>query len=460
MRSALDSDLLVLQVAVLIWLVGWAVRSVVRIANGDTRTVLVVQVIFFLFCGGPLILDFVVGPPEYSYHWGFIISQYDRGTNLVYFGYLAVIPVLLELFGGRRPVGAMAMPITLELRPRARVLIWGLLLLLPAALLLAPRPEMFLTYASAIRDPTAQGSVFYYLVMAVVATLAVIAAVLILAARGTRPIERALAAPLLALALWTHGKRSSVALAALLLLYLLWMRGTLRGARFIGVALAVLLGLGLFSYVYQTEVREVRVEDTDMRSRQASTFYVNLRIDYGRDGVIKQAIYGELNPDRLSILQYRGQSLLFDSLFFVPRRLWPGKPYPYAVYVTATMMRAPLRDYSWGITTSIFDEVLANFSWVGIVIAPLILGRICAIGDRRRSPFVAILTVTVASLLVVLHAAAFLPMILLWILLVWRTRPVALARPAPVLALGGPTAARGRDRVATMVPAARRSVPR
>lgn len=161
-----------------------------------------------------------------------------------------------------------------------------------------------------------------------------------------------------------------------------------------------------------------------MRSRQASTFYVNSRIDYGRDSVIKQAIFAELNPDRLRILEYRGQSLVFYSLFFVPRSLWPGKPYPYAVYVTAAMMRAPLRDYRWGVTTSILDEAIANFGWAGLVIGPMIPARICAVGDRRRSPFVAILTVTIASLLLVLHATAFIPLILLWILLVWRTKAV------------------------------------
>ena len=430
MSGTLDGDLYVLQIVVLVWLLGWATRAMLRIASGDTRTVLLVQLIFVLFCGGPLLMDLTYGPPEYSWHWGFIVSQFDRTTNLVYFGYLALVPVVLELFGGRRPAGGVVEPIVLELKPRARAVAWGTMLLLPGSLLLAPRPELFLEYASSIQDPTAQGSVLYYLVISIVAMLAIIAAVLILASRGSRPIERALALPLLALALWTQGKRSSVALAALLLLYLLWMRGTLRGTRFIAVALSVGLGLGAFSYLYQTRVRDVRVEDTDMRSRQASTFYVNLRIDYGRDAVIKQSIFAELDPGRMQILDHRGQSLIFYGLFWVPRRLWPGKPFPYAVYVTSAIMRTPARDFQWGVTTSVLDEAVANFGWAGLLIGPLIPARVCAIGDRRRSPFVAILTVTIASLLLVLHAAAFIPLILLWILLVWRTRPVAQARPA------------------------------
>jgi uncharacterized membrane protein YvlD (DUF360 family) len=316
-------------------------------------------------------------------------------------------------------------PLVLDLQRGARVAAWASMLLLPVSLLLAPRPELFLEYATALRDPTAQGSVLYYLVIALVAVLAIIAAVLVLVARSTRPIERVFALPLLALAVWTHGKRSSVALGALLLLYLLWMRGSLRGTRFIAVALSVAVGLGVFSYLYQTRVRDVRVEEQGLRSRQASRFYVNLRIDYGRDAVIKQAIYGELHPERLTILDHRGQSLVFYGLFWVPRSVWPGKPFPYAVYVTAAMMRAPVRDYRWGITTSVLDEAIANFGWLGMLIGPLVPARVCAIGDRRRSPFVAILTVTIASLLIVLHAAAFIPLILLWLLLVWRTRPVA-----------------------------------
>ena len=445
MYGAHDGDVVVLQVVVLVWLLGWMLRAVLRIAAGDSRTVLLVQVIFVLFCGGPLLLDLTYGAPEYSYHWGFILSQYDRATNLIYLGYLAFIPVALELFGGRDSARGVVEPIVLALNPWPRAVAWMAMLALPASLLLAPRPELFLEYASSIRDPTAQGSVLYFLVIALVSTLTIIAAVLILAARGTRPIERVLAMMLLALALWTQGKRSSVALASLLLLYLLWMRGTLRGARFIAVALSIVLGLAGFSYLYQTRVREVRTEDRDLRSKQASSFYVNTRTDYGRDAVIKQSIYAELNPDQLRILDYRGESLVFCTLFFVPRSLWPGKPYPYAIYVTAAMMRAPRRDYRWGVTTSIFDEAIANFGWPGLLIGPLIPARVCAIGDRRRSPFVAILTVTIASLLVVLHAAAFIPLILLWLLLVWRTRPVARSAPAPRRGLGT-----DRGRVAAM----------
>ncbi len=431
MRGTLDGDLLVLQIVVIAWLLGWAVRTMLRIASGDTRTILLVELIFILFFGGPLLLDLTYGEPEYSYQWGFIISQYDRATNAIYLGYVALVPIMLDYFGGRRAAGGLREPITLELKPRLRAAAWFVLLALPASLVLAPRPELFLRYASAIRDPTAQANVLYFTVISLTATLAIIAAVLILASRGTRAIERLLASPLLMLALWTQGKRSSVALAALLLLYLLWMRGILRGPRFIAAALSVGLAIGAFSVVYQTEIRKVGADDRGLRSKQAGTFYVNARVDYGRDAVMKQGIYAELNPDRIQVLEHRGQSMLFYSLFFVPRRLWPGKPFPYTTYVTAAMMRAPIRDYRWGVTTSIFDEALANFGWLGLLVAPWALGQVCAVGDRRRSPFVAMLTVTVASLLVVLHLGAFIPIMLLWILLVWRTRKVAVPAAEP-----------------------------
>ena len=117
LSAGYDGDVTVLQVVVLVWLLAWAIRAVVNIANGDNRTVLVVQIIFILFCAGPLILDLTYGPPEYSYHWGFIVSQYDRATNLIYLGYLALIPVLLELFGGRAPAGAPAAGVAWPMTP-------------------------------------------------------------------------------------------------------------------------------------------------------------------------------------------------------------------------------------------------------------------------------------------------------------------------------------------------------
>ena len=48
---------------------------------------------------------------------------------------------------------------------------------------------------------------------------------------------------------------------------------------------------------------------------------------------VKVAIYDRLNG--LNMLDYSGQTLLHDVLFFIPRSLWKNKPYPYFRYFTS-----------------------------------------------------------------------------------------------------------------------------
>ena len=424
MTDGYDRDIVALQLVVLTWLTWWMVRSLRALARGDRRTILFLQLVYYFFFAVPLLLDLAVGPPTYTYQRGFIVSQFDHSTNLIYLLYLAVIPVMFTVLGGRRAALAGATPLVkLRLGPWARALAWMAMLSLPFVIVLAPQPSEFLEYAAYIGKQAA-GVEQYQVIVTMAATMAAISAVLVISAEGSSVLARVTAIPFLSVAVWIHGKRSVVALALLLLLYLLWMRGVLQGRRFIAAALACGLALGVFSYAYQASVRNIG-EGEPMRDQrfEASDLYVNYRIDYGRDAVAKQTIYAELNPSELAILEHRGQSLLFYATIFVPRRLWPNKPLTYPAYVTAAMFDFEPRDIGWGVTTSWLEEAIANLGWIGMLFGPAIPALICAIGDRRRSPTIGVLTVSVASFLLVLSLVAFFVMAVLWVIVVVRGRP-------------------------------------
>ena len=75
-------------------------------------------------------------------------------------------------------------------------------------------------------------------------------------------------------------------------------------------------------------------------------------------------------------------------------------------------------------TTSWLDEAIANFSWLGMLLGPLVPGLVCAIGDRRRSSGARSLTLLVASLLLTVNLVAFMSIAVLWV------GAMALSRPA------------------------------
>ncbi len=428
-----DRVVVVAQVLVTLWLAVIVVRALRALARGDRRSVLFVVLVFAFFFGVPQVLDLLVGAPKFTYQRGFVLSQYDRTTNLVYLGYLAVVPLVFLAVGGRPRVDDRVIPAT-ALRGWVRLFAWTTMLALPFVVLLSPDAAQYSRYAVFVGSSASVGvNPQYHVVVSLAALLAAIAAVLVLSAPNTLPVLRLATLPFLSLAIWVQGKRSIVALSLLLLLYLLWTRGYLRGRRFVAAALAAVLALGVFSYTYQSAVRDAGDERPGRVDTLASSaVYVGFRIDYGRDAVTKQAIYAELHPDDIQILEYRGQSILFDLTFFVPRAMWPGKPYPYATYVTSAMFGFAPRDLGWGVTTSWLEEAIANVGWLGLLLGPLLPALICRLGDRQHSPFSGLLTVIVASLFLVLNLIAFMPIFLIWIVVQLRA-PARETRAAPMM---------------------------
>ena len=433
--SSTSVDVRIASVAVAVWSTVAVWRSVRALARGDQRAILFAYVVFYVFFIVPLIMDLVVGPPTFTYQRGFVLSQNDHTTNIVYLAYLAFVPLVFRLTGG--PPRHELNP--LHLRPLdgwLRVFCWAAMLALPFVMVLSPAPEDFTKYAAFVGGKAATAKSYQILIITT-ASLAVVGAVVVLTAPNTLALLRIATLPFLVVGVWIHGKRSIVALAVLLTLYLLWTRGVLRGRRFVAAAIVAAVGLAVFSYSYQTALGRVdQAAERRNASVQESPIYVNYRIDYGRDAVTRQTIYAELHPDELRVLEFRGQSLLFNVAFFIPRRAWPSKPYPYAVYATAAMFDLPPRDIGWGITTSWLEEAIANFGWLGMLLGPLVPALVCRIGDRQRSPFAGLLTVTVASLLLILQLIAFMPLVVLWVAAVIRRRRGTPVAQAPVVMRG------------------------
>lgn len=394
-----------------LWLTGWAFYSLRSLARGDRRSIHFVLLVFFLFCALPLAFDVAIGMPAFIEQPNYLRVTRDPTTCLVYCGWMAMVPPLCLLVrpnrSRRRPAGENDSR-SPRLRPLARFALYALTVSPTICLPLAPDPGLYLTYGAFVSGDTGpQEMDFHHRLSAVCLLVAVAVPALVIASPRLRLETMLFFGVTLGQAFWLHGKRSIVMIALVGLLYALWARGILRGRRLWAAGAMALLGVALFTFFYQKGVRGIDLAD-------ASFYFDSVRVDFARDAVIKQAIAAELMPSD-PILEYRGQSLLFDLTFFVPRRIWPEKPWPYAVYATSAMLNIPAaNDIGWGITTSLLDESLANFGWLGMVLAPLLLGWLCRLGDSAGGSFTRPLTVVIGSLLLVLHLPAFMLSFLCW----------------------------------------------
>lgn len=155
--------------------------------------------------------------------------------------------------------------------------------------------------------------------------------------------------------------------------------------------------------------------------RNYSTFemlYTTMRIDFGRDDVLKLVIYSFLNPDRINILDYFGQSFITQLGSIFPLSFLGVKTIGYNAFLTAGLIDMPLDPTINFMTTSIFDEFLANFGIIGFWIAPYIIGKLCVLADNQNKRLKS-LTVSMILLLMMLPISFIMWFIQFWALMIF-----------------------------------------
>ena len=428
-----------------LWLAACAVWSFQRIRSRSNTSVDVLLLALFFFFGLPLAIDLLVRSPQYLEQPGLFLAATDPATRIVSCLYVSFCAALW-LAGRERAPREAAGPESAGLpsRFRRQVRQWALVMaVLPVGfLVLSPEPELYATYGMPATEGIPDTISEWHNTLATFTVLSVLAVVVALSlVPRIRPRHMLLALPLVFFDCWVNGKRAIVAIAMVTLGYVLWSRGHLRGRRLALGAAAGLVVLLAFSIQYQTQVRFMAQPFGG--GGAGREVYDNLRIDFFRDSRVEMAVFARLNPERMQILEYPGQTLMFDVLFFVPRSVWPDKPWPYAVYFTSSMLNIyPPRSLGWGMTTSWLDEMVSNFGWWGMLVAPLSLLAVCRFGDSFRWPTLSLLTSLVAVLFLALQLSAFLGVFALWILLAASVRlrlVLSSTDPAPrLLAAGAP----------------------
>ena len=138
-----------------------------------------------------------------------------------------------------------------------------------------------------------------------------------------------------------------------------------------------LITLICFSGLYLKVVRPL--SDTSFDS-----IYEMLRVDFGRDDVIKYTIEKEIIKNE-RILEYRGETMLGLLLQFVPRKIWPGKPYPHYMYLTSSLLNVNIFKLPAGTTPSYYEMAISNFGYFGFIFAIFTLLLLCYFADKSQS---------------------------------------------------------------------------
>lgn len=433
MIGIINLDLL--NIVTFLWLGFWALRAVIYIAAGNQSSMLFVILIHFVFSGLPLLLDVLLGKPALSIFRGLYWATRDDTTSIIYCLYVSAVPVFWWWHGKINQglnVSGESSDITIDNDPASflsirKLALYVFMLIFLISPLLAwissPNPQVYLNYGVTVNNLFRfKAEEEYHNIISITCFLNLIGATGLIALQKRINILLIFSLlPWIFLAIWLNGKRHLVVFAIVLIGYIIWYKGYLKGVRFIIALMVAVLIVSIFSSSYQTGVRGGASDFEEV--------YEGFRVDYGRDSNIKMAIFAELYPQELQILEYRGQSIFFYFTMYIPRQSWPEKPMPYRHYVTSAAFMIPPKLWTWGLTTSFLEEAIANFSWFGMILGPSLISIICRVGDSRSNPLISPLTVLIAILFLAVDLSAFSPLFLIWLMMIFFVRPTKRIYP-------------------------------
>ena len=126
-----------------------------------------------------------------------------------------------------------------------------------------------------------------------------------------------------------------------------------------------------------------------------SDSYASYTMYYARNYCVKTAIYDQLNGNKM--LDYRGQTILFDFFFYVPRSYWNDKPAMYSKYSTAFSQGRMGYDATTNYYVNIWAEYISNFYFFGVILAFVFIHIFLRISERSNNLFVYLMGVVFLS---------------------------------------------------------------
>lgn len=330
----------------------------------------------------PVLCDLVFGYPEYAIY----LSEFERALNnnivaLIYNIYISAAMFVLYFFSRHKVKTSKSQETERKIEDPESYMIPNFMLIILAVLplvhiLLSGNIMYYVIYGSATQRGISPDFSEDNMILVVIA----IAALMIWYFRKNESILRTIAFVfLLFLNFWAGGKRYIVATAFFCFIYMFSTRrksSKKKQVKLFLIIAALSCGIVVFSSIYLVGTRGI--------SESWSNLYTTLRIDFGRDDVVKYTILHEF-IDNESILEYPGQTVIGTLLMVVPRSIFPAKPYPHYRYLTASIYDMSILEIPSGMTPTFLEMSISNFGILGFIIAIAFVTWYCYVADKETN---------------------------------------------------------------------------
>lgn len=178
---------------------------------------------------------------------------------------------------------------------------------------------------------------------------------------------------------WVNGKRTLLLfllIGFIIIDYLKWDRKDRAYIKALGRKAVLFFGLYIGYYVAYNLITQ-KADFAD-----GSLLYT---VYFSRLCNVKVAIYDLLYTN--TMLDYPMQTIVYNLLFFVPRSLWPGKPYGYYPYFTSYVFSGVGWNTitGYGFQVNLWSEFVSNAGVVGLFLAIGFVAAVIHIAEKSRS---------------------------------------------------------------------------
>lgn len=338
--------------------------------------------IVYIFCCVPIILNYLIGMPQYTVvYWykAFIEPMNNVDVSAIYDIYITFAIFALYMYGtkmNRRLVSRANELNTVLQNENEKPWIYVFGIASPVLyVLLSGNASKFLIYSSMnLRGVSGQDNL---ILNSLILVSLFCTCIMLFSGRITAKKMCVLVLITFILA-WLQGKRFIIAVMGVFYLFFFTKSELGEKGRKRVFWILPIMGITLiaFSAFYLAVIKPLSNMNFD-------SVYDMLRVDFGRDDVIKYVIYEEFF-EKNHILDYPGQSFFSTLFIFIPRIVWPNKPYSHYQYLTSSILNLPISKLPAGTTPCWYEMTLCNFGYLGYLVGIFGLIVFCSFADSMK----------------------------------------------------------------------------
>lgn len=350
--------------------------TIKNISKVLTETRILVFMIFFMFYILPLVLDYLVGFPEYFNRTaGFTESQVDLPTRIVYDFCLLLCSWIILRYKPKKKDSSHSV---FELSEKTSTVLKAFLIigmLLPALFVILLRMPSFMLVVPMWREIELIEIPKNYSLVEQLDFAGVCCCILCLFGKlkNVAIPTRLLSLFMLYVNICIEGKRGIV-FFTLMCAVLLWIvhqqvGNTSKKKRIAGLIRIAIIGVVVIMamIVISVNVKIDRGYDDD-----PTVLYTALRVDFLRDDRVRLALYEIVHPGSYKVLDYPGQTIWPFITWVFPLNILFSKMFGfsaphYSFYLSSALLGGNIDKDESFMTPSVYGELISNFSLLGVL---------------------------------------------------------------------------------------------